>query len=107
MVQYQLQALLDIKVEPKEILEEVEKEEGLYDVDNLGMAEEEEENQRQWAVERDRRMALDYYVNLALNNGGVPKNSGCKRKRISETEEGGHGRTRVRKPRKPRKAGAP
>jgi len=102
MVQYQLQALLDIKIEPKETLEE-----GLYDVNNLGVAEEEDENQRKWAVERERRMALDYYVDLASNNGGVPKNSGCKRKRNSETEEGGDGRTRVRKPRKPRKARAP
>jgi len=109
MVQCQLQAFLHIKVEPKETLEEVKEEEELKNL-RWGLAEEEEENQRKWAVERERRMALDYYVDMALTNGGVPKNSGRKRKRKSEAEEEGGGsgtETRERKPRKPRKARAP
>ena len=96
------QAWLDIKVEPIETLEEVKKEEELDDVKKeslkMGLAEQEE---------RERRMALDYYVDMATNNGGAPKNSsGSKRKRKSETEKG-DGETRERKPRKPRKARAP
>jgi len=103
MVQYQLQALLDIKVEPKEALEEVKKEEGLYDASNLGMALEEEKDQRKWSIEeRERKMVLDYYVNMASNTGSVPKN-----KRERKTEDGDYGMTRVRKPRKWRKARAP
>merc|ERR1719193_2264384 len=98
MVQCHLQARLDIKVEPKETLEEVKKEEEREDVNK--------ENQREWEVERERRMALDYYVDIATNNGGVLKNTGSKRKRKSETERG-DGETRERKPRKPRKARAP
>merc|ERR1719234_2206281 len=101
MLQCHLQALLDIKVEPMETLEEVKKEEE-QDVnkDNLkmGLAEQEE---------RERRMALDYYVDMATHNGGAPKSSsGSKRKRKSETEKR-EGETRERKPRKPRKARAP
>ena len=100
-----MQALLDIKVEPKEALEEVKKEEGLYDASNLGMALEEEKDQRKRSIEeREREMVLDYYVNMASNTGSVPKN---KRKRKSETDDGDHGMTRVREPRKPRKARAP
>lgn len=109
MVQCQHQAFLHIKVEPKETLEEVKEEEGLKNL-RWSLAEEEEENQRKWAAERERRMALDYYVDMALTNGGVPKNSGRKRKRKSEAEEEGGGsgtETRERKPRKPRKARAP
>ena len=97
-----IQALLGIKVEPKETLEEVKEEEGLESF-RWGLAVEEEENQRMWAAERERRMALDYYVDMALTNGGVPKNSERKRKRKSETEEEGGGtETRERKPRKAR-----
>merc|ERR550539_9899 len=88
MVQCQLQALLGIKVEPKETLEEVKEEEGLKSF-RWGLAVEEEENQRMWAAERERRMALDYYVDMALTNGGVPKNSGRKRKRKGKGEENG------------------
>ena len=104
-----VQAFLHIKVEPKETLEEVKEEEELKNL-RWGLAEEEEENQRKWAAERERRMALDYYVDMALTNGGVPKNSGRKRKRKSEAEEEGGGsgtETRERKPRKPRKARTP
>jgi len=102
MVQCHLQAWLDIKVEPIETLEEVKKEEQLEDVNkenlNMGLAEQEE---------RDRRMALDYYVDMATNNGGALKiSSESKRKRKSETEKR-DGETRERKPRKPRNARAP
>ena len=105
------QAWLGIKIEPKETLEQVKKEEGPEDVNKkklrLGSAEEEEENPRKWAEERERRIALDYYVDMASNNGSVLKiPSGSKRKRKSETEKE-DGETRERKPRKPRKARAP
>ena len=83
-----LQALLGIKVEPKETLEEVKEEEGLENL-RWGLTVEEEENQRKWAAERERRMALDYYVDMAFTSGGVPKNFERKRKRKSETEEEG------------------
>ena len=93
------QAWLDIKVEPKETLEEVKKEEERKDVNK--------ENQREWEVERERRMALDYYVDMATNHGGASKSSsGKKRKRKSDTEKG-DGETKERKLRKPRKARAP
>jgi len=102
IVQYQLQALLGIKVEPRETLEEVKEEEGLENL-RWGLTVEEEENQRKWAAERERRMALDFYVDMALTNMDVPKNSERKRKRKSETEEEGGGtETRERKPRKAR-----
>ena len=101
-----IQALLGIKVEPKETLEEVKEEEGLESF-RWGLTVEEEENQRKWAAERERRMALDFYVDMALTNDGVPKNSERKGKRKSETEEEGEGtETREKKPRKPRKARA-
>ena len=93
------QARLDIKVEPKETLEEVKREEEREDANK--------ENQREWEVKRERGMALDYYVDMATNHGGAPKRfSGRKRKRKSDTEKG-DGETRERKPRKPRKARAP
>ena len=98
-----IQALLGVKVEPKEALEEVKKEEELENL-RWGPAVEEEENERKWAVERERRMALDYYVNMALTDGGVPKNCGRERKRNSDTGHEGGGREPIeRKPRKPRK----
>jgi len=107
IVQFQLQALLGVKVEPKEALEEVKKEEELENL-RWGPAVEKEENERKWAVERERRMALDYYVNMALTDGGVPKNCGRKRKRNSDTGHEGGGREPIeRKPRKPRKPRAP
>jgi len=102
MVQCHLQAWLDIKVEPIETLEEEKIEEELKDVDKeslkKGLAEQEE---------RERRMALDYYVDMATNNGGAPKSSsGSKRKRKIQTEKGEE-ETRERKPRKPRNVRAP
>jgi len=109
LVQFQLQALLGVKVEPKEAIKEVvKKEEGLENL-RLGLAVEEEENERKWAVERERRMALDYYVNMAISDGGgVSKNCGRKRKRNSDTgEEGGGTESKERKSRKPRKPRAP
>merc|ERR1719285_838338 len=106
MVQCHLQAWLGIKIDPKETVEEVMKEGELEDVNkekfSLALAEEEEESQRKWEVEMKRKIALDYYVDMALNNGGVPKNTGSKRKRKSDSEKG-DGETRERKPRKSRK----
>merc|ERR1712210_325558 len=55
MVQCQLQALLGIKVEPKETLEEVKEEEGQENL-RWGLAVEDEESQKKWAAERERRI---------------------------------------------------
>ena len=101
---------MNIKVELRETLEEVKEEEMMEDVGNLSAAVEEEENHSSWAVEeRERRMALDYYVDMAFNGGVVPKNSDVrKRKRKNEAEEEAGGKEhRERNPRKPRKPRAP
>ena len=99
-----------MKNEPKETLAEVKDEEGLEVVIDptekmrLFLAVEEKENQREWMEERERRRALDYYIDLAFNSEA--KTSGSKRKRCSANEEG-DSKTKERKPRKPRKPRAP
>ena len=105
-----MQALPLMKIEPKETLAEVKDEEGLEVVNDpaekmrLFLAVEEKENQRDRLEERERRKALDYYVDMAFNSEA--KTSGSKRKRYSDNEEG-DSRTKERKPRKPRKPRAP
>ena len=95
-----------MKMEPRETLAEV-KEEGRLGVVNdpvekmkLCLAVEEKENQREWMEKRERRRALDYYVDMAFNSES--KTSGSKRKRYSDNEEG-DSKTKERRPRKPRK----
>ena len=99
-----------MKNEPKETLAEVKDEEGLEVVIDptekmrLFLAVEEKENQREWMEERERRRALDYYIDLAFNSEA--KTSGSKRKRYSDNEEG-DSKSKERRPRKPRKPRAP
>ena len=94
-----------MKIEPKETLAEVKDEEGMEVVNDpaekmrLFLAVEEKENQREWMEKRERRRALDYYVDMAFNSEA--KTSGSKRKRYSDNEEGDR-KPKERKPRKPR-----
>ena len=105
-----MQALPLMKIEPKETFAEVKDEGGLEVVNDpaekmrLFLALEEKENQRDWMEEKERRKALNYYVDMAFNSES--KTSGSKRKRYSDNEEG-DSKTKERRPRKPRKPRAP